>query len=465
MAKLSVLFAKTFAAKKKRAGLRDDMDMTNGILGDVLNDEEKAALRHAIKIGAIDVTQMADLTGMAEQESSNYTGKMASLSRFIGAPFHWAEVMNREVAFITAYRMAKANGEKKADALNYATKATWDSHFDYSSRNRARFMQGDVAAVALQFRQYSQNMTYYLFRNAFDALKGSDLETRKLARRQLLATFGATFAIGGLNALPLATLAAIANVTYAMTFGDENEPWDAETELRAAINEALGEDLGNHIYYGTMPSVSSRINIDLLRMWVQEADAQNSVSWVENLGQQAMGVSFGTAVSFARGADYFIEGQTLRGIEQVTPKWIKDVFRTARYAHEGGHVTNRKGEILVSDVEPLEYVGQFLGFTPGRLVQQYDRNSALKGYEMKAVRRRQKLMNAYWLAYRTRDNDALKEVQKQINKHNQSEWGRVNPITPQLIMKSIKQRKRMMSKSDQGVHLNDRYDLLLNDYH
>ncbi|HBC3499810.1 TPA: PLxRFG domain-containing protein [Vibrio parahaemolyticus] len=465
MGKLSVQFAKTFAAKKKRAGVRGDMDMTNGILGDILNDEEKAALRHAIKIGAIDVTQMADLTGMAEQESSNYTGKMASLSRFIGAPFHWAEVMNREVAFITAYRMAKANGEKKADALDYATKATWDSHFDYSSRNRARFMQGDVAAVALQFRQYSQNMTYYLFRNAFDAMRGADMETKKLARRQLLATFGTTFAVGGLNALPLATLAAIANVTYAMTFGDENEPWDAETELQAAINEAFGEDFGKHIYYGTMPSVSSRINIDLLRMWVQDADAQNSVSWVENLGQQAMGVSFGTAVSFARGADYFIEGQTMRGIEQVTPKWIKDVFRTARYANEGGNITNRKGEILVSDVEPLEYVGQFLGFTPGRLVQQYDKNSALKGYEMKAVRRRQKLMNAYWLAYRTKDNEALKEVQKQINRHNVSEWGKVNPITSETIMRTIKQRRRLMSKSINGTHLNERYEALLNSYH
>ncbi|MFV8383435.1 PLxRFG domain-containing protein [Vibrio parahaemolyticus] len=465
MGKLSVQFAKTFAAKKKRAGVRGDMDMTNGILGDILNDEEKAALRHAIKIGAIDVTQMADLTGMAEQESSNYTGKMASLSRFIGAPFHWAEVMNREVAFITAYRMAKANGEKKADALDYATKATWDSHFDYSSRNRARFMQGDVAAVALQFRQYSQNMTYYLFRNAFDAMRGADMETKKLARRQLLATFGTTFAVGGLNALPLATLAAIANVTYAMTFGDENEPWDAETELQAAINEAFGEDFGKHIYYGTMPSVSSRINIDLLRMWVQDADAQNSVSWVENLGQQAMGVSFGTAVSFARGADYFIEGQTMRGIEQVTPKWIKDVFRTARYANEGGNITNRKGEILVSDVEPLEYVGQFLGFTPGRLVQQYDKNSALKGYEMRAVRRRQKLMNAYWLAYRTKDNEALKEVQKQINRHNVSEWGKVNPITSETIMRTIKQRRRLMSKSINGTHLNERYEALLNSYH
>nr|WP_321458727.1 PLxRFG domain-containing protein [uncultured Vibrio sp.] len=465
MGKLSALFAKTFAVKKKRAGASGEMDMTNGILGDVLNDEEKAALRHAIKIGAIDVTQMADLTGMAEQESSNYTGKMASLSRFIGAPFHWAEVMNREVAFITAYRMAKANGVKKADALDYATKATWDSHFDYSSRNRARFMQGDVAAVALQFRQYSQNMTYYLFRNAFDAMKGSDLETKKLARRQLLATFGTTFAIGGLNALPLATLAAIANVAYAMTFGDENEPWDAETELQAAINEAFGEDIGKHIYYGTMPSVSSRINIDLMRMWVQDADAQNSVGWVENLGQQAMGVSFGTAVSFARGADYFIEGQTMRGIEQVTPKWIKDVFRTARYANEGGNITNRKGEILVSDVEPLEYAAQFLGFTPGRLVQQYDKNSALKGYEMKAVRRRQKLMNAYWLAYRTKDNEALKEVQKQINRHNVSEWGKVNPITSETIMRTIKQRRRLMNSSINGTHLNERYETLLNHYH
>ncbi|WP_049877320.1 PLxRFG domain-containing protein, partial [Vibrio parahaemolyticus] len=216
MVSLSGLFAKTFVAKKSKAGLRGDMDMTNGILGDVLNQEEREALRHAIKIGAIDVTQMADLTGMAEQESSNYTGKWAKAQQLIGAPFHWAEVMNREVCFITAYRMAKKNGLSKQESLDYATKATWDSHFDYSSRNRARFMQGDVAAVALQFKQYSQNMTYYLFSRFFDSIKGETPEVRKEARKQLLGTFAVTFAIGGLNALPVATIAAIANMAYAV---------------------------------------------------------------------------------------------------------------------------------------------------------------------------------------------------------------------------------------------------------
>ncbi|EJG1967743.1 TPA: PLxRFG domain-containing protein [Vibrio parahaemolyticus] len=460
MASLSGLFAKTFVAKKSKAGLRGDMDMTNGILGDVLNQEEREALRLAIKIGAIDVTQMADLTGMAEQESSNYTGKWAKAQQLIGAPFHWAEVMNREVCFITAYRMAKKNGLSKQESLDYATKATWDSHFDYSSRNRARFMQGDVAAVALQFKQYSQNMTYYLFSRFFDSIKGETPEVRKEARKQLLGTFAVTFAIGGLNALPVATIAAIANMAYAVA-GDDNEPWDAETELKSLLAKTFGEDIAKGLYYGSMPSVSSRINIDLLRLWVQESDAQDSVGVAENILQQAAGASFGIAVSWARGLDYMTEGQYLRGVEYMTPKWIKDVFRTARYASEGGTVTNRNGEIIIDDVTLFEHAQQALGFTPARLVQQYDSNSALKGYERQVTRRRQSLMNAYWLAVRTKDNDGRKSVLNNIREFNRSEWGRQNPITNEVLSRSVKQHFKMASKSQNGAHYNQKYMKLL----
>ncbi|EJI6688331.1 PLxRFG domain-containing protein [Vibrio parahaemolyticus] len=460
MASLSGLFAKTFVAKKSKAGLRGDMDMTNGILGDVLNQEEREALRHAIKIGAIDVTQMADLTGMAEQESSNYTGKWAKAQQLIGAPFHWAEVMNREVCFITAYRMAKRNGLSKQESLDYATKATWDSHFDYSSRNRARFMQGDVAAVALQFKQYSQNMTYYLFSRFFDSIKGETPEVRKEARKQLLGTFAVTFAIGGLNALPVATIAAIANMAYAVA-GDDNEPWDAETELKSLLAKTFGEDIAKGLYYGSMPSVSSRINIDLLRLWVQESDAQDSVGVAENILQQAAGASFGIAVSWARGLDYMTEGQYLRGVEYMTPKWIKDVFRTARYASEGGTVTNRNGEIIIDDVTLFEHAQQALGFTPARLVQQYDSNSALKGYERQVTRRRQSLMNAYWLAVRTKDNDGRKSVLNNIREFNRSEWGRQNPITNEVLSRSVKQHFKMASKSQNDAHYNQKYIKLL----
>lgn len=460
MASLSGLFTKTFVAKKSKAGLRGDMDMTNGILGDVLNQEEREALRHAIKIGAINVTQMADLTGMAEQESSNYTGKWAKAQQLIGAPFHWAEVMNREVCFITAYRMAKKNGLSKQESLDYATKATWDSHFDYSSRNRPRFMQGDVAAVALQFKQYSQNMTYYLFSRFFDSIKGETPEVRKEARKQLLGTFAVTFAIGGLNALPVATIAAIANMAYAVA-GDDNEPWDAETELKSLLAKTFGEDIAKGLYYGSMPSVSSRINIDLLRLWVQESDAQDSVGVAENILQQAAGASFGIAVSWARGLDYMTEGQYLRGVEYMTPKWIKDVFRTARYASEGGTVTNRNGEIIIDDVTLFEHAQQALGFTPARLVQQYDSNSALKGYERQVTRRRQSLMNAYWLAVRTKDNDGRKSVLNNIREFNRSEWGRQNPITNEVLSRSVKQHFKMASKSQNGAHYNQKYMKLL----
>lgn len=433
-----------------------------GVLGSVLTGSEKEAMRRAIAQGVIDVTQAADLAGLAENPNAKYSGTWNKWMNRIGFMFHQAEVFNREVTYIAAYRLAMKKHGDHEKAIADAIKDTWDSHFDYSSINRARFMQSDMAAVALQFKQYSQNMTYYLWANMAKAYKGETPEVKAMARKQLLGTLASTFFIGGAGALPLWAITTAIEAAQEIV-GDDDEPFDAETELKRMLAEAFGKEGAALIWHGTLPSISGRISLNDL--WVRSInrDVDASTAYVEYMKQALGPVLGGIGVSWAQGLSDISNDQFARGIERIPPKAIKDVLKTARYINEGG-VTTKNGDEIVSDLTAFELLGQASGFAIGRANLQYDENNAIKNYETFIVKRRQSLMNAYYTAYRLKDGEAMKSVMVKIHKFNQSQYGKRNPITTEGLQQSIKMRLRNISKTQNGIRLNPKLERLVAEY-
>ncbi|WP_102787462.1 PLxRFG domain-containing protein [Vibrio cholerae] len=433
-----------------------------GVLGSVLTGGEKEAMRRAVAQGVIDVTQAADLAGLAENPNAKYSGTWNKAMNIIGWAFHHAEVFNREVTYIAAYRLAMKKHGDHEKAIADAIKDTWDSHFDYSSINRARFMQSDMAAVALQFKQYSQNMTYYLWANMAKALKGETPEVKTMARKQLLGTLASTFFIGGAGALPLWAITTAIDAAQEIA-GDDDEPFDAETELKRMLAEAFGKENAALIWHGALPSISGRISLNDL--WVRSInrDVDASTAYVEYMKQALGPVLGGIGVSWAQGLSDISNDQFARGIERIPPKAIKDVLKTARYINEGG-VTTKNGDEIVSDLTAFELLGQASGFAIGRANLQYDENNAIKNYETFIVKRRQSLMNAYYTAYRLKDGEAMKSVMVKIRKFNQSQYGKRNPITTEGLQQSIKMRLRNISKTQNGIRLNPKLERLVAEY-
>ncbi|MFG5052679.1 PLxRFG domain-containing protein [Vibrio cholerae] len=433
-----------------------------GILGSVLTGGEKEAMRRAVAQGVIDVTQAADLAGLAENPNAKYSGTWNKAMNIIGWAFHHAEVFNREVTYIAAYRLAMKKHGDHEKAIADAIKDTWDSHFDYSSINRARFMQSDMAAVALQFKQYSQNMTYYLWANLAKALKGETPEVKSMARKQLLGTLASTFFIGGAGALPLWAISTAIEAAQEIV-GDDDEPFDAETELKRMLAEAFGKENAALIWHGALPSISGRISLNDL--WVRSInrDVDASTAYVEYMKQALGPVIGGIGVSWAQGLADISNDQFARGIERIPPKAIKDVLKTARYINEGG-VTTKNGDEIVSDLTAFELLGQASGFAIGRANLQYDENNAIKNYETFIVKRRQSLMNAYYTAYRLKDGEAMKSVMVKIRKFNQSQYGKRNPITTESLRQSLKVRARKRSITQNGVQVNPKMNSLVMQY-
>ncbi len=461
MAESSKMMSQATAQYLKAAFTRN-RPKGQGVLGSVLTGGEKEAMRRAVAQGVIDVTQAADLAGLAENPNAKYSGTWNKAMNIIGWAFHHAEVFNREVTYIAAYRLAMKKHGDHEKAIADAIKDTWDSHFDYSSINRARFMQSDMAAVALQFKQYSQNMTYYLWANLAKALKGETPEVKAMARKQLLGTLASTFFIGGAGALPLWAITTAIEAAQEIV-GDDDEPFDAETELKRMLAEAFGKENAALIWHGALPSISGRISLNDL--WVRSInrDVDASTAYVEYMKQALGPVIGGIGVSWAQGLSDISNDQFARGIERIPPKAIKDVLKTARYINEGG-VTTKNGDEIVSDLTAFELLGQASGFAIGRANLQYDENNAIKNYETFIVKRRQSLMNAYYTAYRLKDGEAMKSVMVKIRKFNQSQYGKRNPITTEGLQQSIKMRLRNISKTQNGIRLNPKLERLVAEY-
>ncbi|HFG1951355.1 TPA: PLxRFG domain-containing protein [Vibrio cholerae] len=449
-------------AQYLKAALTRNRPKGQGILGSVLTGGEKEAMRRAVAQGVIDVTQAADLAGLAENPNAKYSGTWNKAMNIIGWAFHHAEVFNREVTYIAAYRLAMKKHGDHEKAIADAIKDTWDSHFDYSSINRARFMQSDTAAVALQFKQYSQNMTYYLWANLAQALKGETPEVKSMARKQLLGTLASTFFIGGAGALPLWAITTAIDAAQEIV-GDDDEPFDTETELKRMLAEAFGKENAALIWHGALPSISGRISLNDL--WVRSInrDVDASTAYVEYMKQALGPVLGGIGVSWAQGLSDISNDQFARGIERIPPKAIRDVLKTARYINEGG-VTTKNGDEIVSNLTAFELLGQASGFAIGRANLQYDENNAIKNYETFIVKRCQSLMNAYYTAYRLKDGEAMKSVMVKIRKFNQSQYGKRNPITTEGLQQSIKMRLRNISKTQNGIRLNPKLERLVAEY-
>lgn len=422
---------------------------SGSMMDKITNEKEREAFQKWADMGLLDATRAHDLAGLAEQGGYNYSSTYHKVMEKVAFLFHRAEQFNREVTALSAYRLAMRKHGIHEKAVKEAAELTWNAHFDYSNVNRARFMQGDFMKVAMQFKQYSQNITYFLLRNLQQSFKGASKEDRQIARRQLLGALTMTSVIGGINALPLGALYFIANAML----DDEDEPFDARTETHVYLAEALGKDIADWVIYGAGGAgVSSRVSLDDL--WVRDPnrDLEGEDLW-SFYAKQAVGpVLGGIAPSLFEGSRKIGQGEFQKGFENMVPKFVKDLSKAERYFEEGA--TTLKGDSLKEKEEfsSVDIFLQMMGIADSDVSKQYQENAAIKGYEQKILKRRQRLMTKFYLAWKDGDSEEKLAIRKEINEFNKL-WPKIR-ISGKTLRRSIRTRERYRQRADHGVILN-----------
>lgn len=418
------------------------------------NKEEEDAYKAIVAAGAIDRTQAHSLAGIAEDGAARFNPAWAKAMRIIGWGFHTTELINREATGIAAFRLARKAGQSFDQAVRSAIDAIQDTHYDYTNQNRARWMQGNVAKVLLMFKQYALNTTWHLGRMVWQASRNADPQTKRIARRNLAGVLSMSALFSGVLGLPTVSVVMGILNAIAASFGDEDEPWEAETELRAFLVDMLGPDAAETLLNGpvnqiTGADVASRVSLS--QLWFRDADRElEGRGMYYHLLEQAAGPMGGVLKNVIAGKALIDEGHTWRGVETMLPSALKAMIKAARFEMQGANTL--RGDALVEDMSLRQTLLQLGGFTPAELAETYARNNAAKRYEQHLLKRRARLLDAYALATRTGDAEGRAEVGRQIR-----EWNRKVPelaITPRTLARSMASRQAWSARAEAGIVLN-----------
>lgn len=418
-------------------------------IGKILKGDELKAYEEAVRRGVIDVTMAHDLAGIAQGEDSGVMWKLRPIMRVASTLFHNAERFNREVTFIAAYRLARDSGSMHDQAFEQAMDSTYKGHFDYSSGNRPRIMQGNIAKVILLFKQFGQNMIYTLARTAHQSLKGETPEARREAQRALAGIVGMHTVFAGVMGLPLVGPIL---VMASMLGSDDDEPWDSEAALRNALADALGTKTSEVLMKGASrfgpADLSGRVGINnLLLPDVQ--DGLEGKDFSDAMVMSALGPVVGILTNTFKGLAEMGQGHGMRGVETMSPVFLRSPLRSIRYATEGAQ--DKTGVMIKDDVGKLSLAAQAFGFSPSEVRLATEGRSAIYSHTKRLDKRRTELMTDYVRAIQRDDADGQKELWAEIQEFNQKNPSR--RISRVQAMQSLRQREKRVTQAEHGIYL------------
>jgi len=440
-------------------------------MADRLRGDEHKAFIEAEKSGVFGRTRGHDLAGVAE-EGMTYNSKQRQFMEMASWMFHKAEESNRQITFMTAYRLAREAKMDHEQAIQAAEEDTLLSHFDYSVANRPRILQNSMAKVIFLFKQYSMHMIYRMSRDFSDGSKGTfrqvgnklglteneiqDFEQE--ARKRLAGMLGVTALLGGMSSMPLMWGAiAIMNATM----GTEDEPFDAEVAIRQYISEAFGggetgTEAQEFIWKGSVDTVfnatlSSRISLNQLLWRSPPPQKEGDEVYYHYLGE-LVGPVFSVAKDVVESSKLFYEGQADRGLERLMPKAGKDLHKAFRYFNDGAQNYRQMPIIAPEAFNEWDIFLQAIGFAPARLTQQQEQNRAVKNTERFITDRKSHIMDRLFMAIRNSDPSSIKAYKLKIIAFNKSNPGMAIDVSAIFASANARNEYDMMTLG--GINVN-----------
>jgi hypothetical protein len=429
-----------------------------------LTNAEQAAYKRFVADGLIDITAAYDQSGLASKPTEDYSGIPNKSMQVISFLFHHAERINREVVAMSSFRAAmekRANYPNQqqafAEAIAEAKDITHRSMFDYSATNKPRYMQHPVARVILQFKQFPQQMTFFLARNAYNSFKGLTKADRREARARFVGIMGTAGIMSGVTGLwGFSTIAAI--IESVFNFGldsDDEDRLDFELEFMNWAVNTLGKEAGMLLGRGAFNSLgydfASKLKLD--GMWIpdmrQNTDAETALN---DSITKALGPFVGILQQGARAYTLFKTGYGDRALEAMMPAFIRQPLVAYRYSKEGA--TNMAGDKIVDEFSPFDLAMQSLGFRTSELAERQYFNITKKGQAERITKKRTEALNLFGLNFMTNDSDGVEKALNQIIEFNEKHP--TAAIDVDGIISSIEKKLEKSAKTDQGLYIDDK---------
>jgi hypothetical protein len=422
--------------------------------------------------GDISKTRSFDLIGVG-REGGLHGGAVHNLSMKAGWMFHHGERFNREVTLMANFRLATESGMDFSQAIEYARSVNNRAHLDYSSENASRIFRGATAKIAFQFKKYQQGMLYLWIKSATDALGKvdpdnypngknddgykADVEKRIEARGTFMALLAMQSALAGTMGLPMVGMISVIYGMIGQALGDEDDPWDLEKDYRLGLSKLFGDQAGEALAKGlvntfTDINLASRLDMKdiFFREPMKELEGRDAAT---AYAAQLLGPTGGSLAKLWQGFSFFAEGQPLRGAEAITPKFLGDLAKAARYATEGAKTLDG---LPLKDMKDTESFMQAVGFGSSKLERMYAERDFVKKDEIAISTVRSKLVHRAAQAKIAREPVPMMEIRAFNMKHPTDQIKNAHILASKRAIK-----RNTKARGDRGYTVNRKLNYLL----
>jgi hypothetical protein len=397
--------------------------------------------------GQLEHTMAREVLEGRRQKTTDFTGLKGRILDGLSIPFAATERYNRATTAIAAFDLARQSGMNEADAIQYAITTTKDIHTSGLAATAPKWMQNPIGRVFFTFKSFVWNSAFIMARAFHQAFKGETPAIQHAARRQLLGTYGMAMAFGGVKGLPFyGATSTLATMIQAL-FGDEDEPFEFNEEMRDVFGELLYKGAFNYV---TNLELSNRVGIATDLIFRDDPRGVAEHGYVLSAMQQMFGPAGSYAVSVGNGIKMMDEGNVERGIEAIMPSFIRNGMKGARYMTEGA--LTLKGDPVDEDINAYNVLMQAIGFSPADLSSNYEKTSAAKSYEKEVGARRVRLLNLHDMAKTAGDMDLMSATREDISEFNEKHPN--SKITGDTLRRSESSRKAAEKNMINGVTFN-----------
>jgi hypothetical protein len=339
--------------RKKLAATNDGADLTR------MMDE-------LIRQNAIDVSAGLEVAASAAEGRGKWGKTLAGVDRIARQLPQMVEAVNRTVTAVSAYRLARKDGQTHEQATQFALNTVQNTQGDYSAANAPRFFNNPILRPALQFKKYAQMMTYLLGDMAYRTFNGATPEEKRIALKQFGNILGVQVLMAGALSLPGLEIIK-AGFLVASMFGIGGGWDEQEDKLRKLLDDSVGKTWGELISSGIL---SRAVGIDLSQrmsladMWLfGEPKNDTAESMQAYLFRQAVGAPGGYVLDVVEAGKLAQDGDWWKAAGKLVP---------AKFAGDFAKAVHNYGEAKYEEPERRKVSGlgeaavNVFGFRTGR---------------------------------------------------------------------------------------------------
>jgi hypothetical protein len=190
----------------------------------------------------------------------------------------------------------------------------------------AGFQQNDIARIAFMYRRFAALQLYLQTKTAYDATLNDDPVVKAAARKFAAYTMLTSAAFVGVKGMPMMGAVAGLWAMYGALFGEEDEDNSLDNFLRTHLDPIVVEGIPNILFNA---NVAGRM--EMTNLLIRDSNLPNDATLADIIMAHFGGPAYGSASRAIRGAQLIADGEIQRGVENMLPVSVSNLFKSGRF--------------------------------------------------------------------------------------------------------------------------------------